>query len=110
LNEEETAALSIRSLSSLAFTLLLLSPLSADAQGLDGKLVFTLTCSTCHRKGGAGTQALAKEFGSEESILEDRTDLTADLIRETVTKGRKTMPPVRLTQDQLQAVIAYLTK
>jgi len=105
--------LSIRPLSGLAFMglmALLLFPLSAEAQGLDGKLVFTLTCSTCHRKGGAGTEALAKEFGSEESILEDRTDLTADLIRETITKGRKTMPPVRLTPDQLQAVITYLTK
>jgi mono/diheme cytochrome c family protein len=96
------------------------------AAAQQGKAVFAQWCAGCHspmRAGPirgpgsfppAGTYLLQKRYGSSEpAALEQRTDLTPDLIRAIVRQGLTIMPPTRkseVTDGELEAVIAYLTQ
>jgi mono/diheme cytochrome c family protein len=89
-----------------------------------GKMVFDQWCLGCHaRMAGmagpfgfppAGTNMLQKKYkDTVPSALEDRIDLSPDLIRVVVRQGLPIMPPLRkteVTDADLEAVIAYLTQ
>lgn len=89
---------------------------SAQAQGAAaGKQVFDHWCGACHAAGSRkpGTAALeAKYAGQEPPALEQRTDLTPDVVRLFVRKGVSIMPPFRkteITDAELNALADYLS-
>lgn len=84
-----------------------------------GKQVFDLWCGGCHKRLApddtpiAGTSSLERKYqGREPAALEDRTDLTAPLIKTMVRHGYKSMPAARKTEisdADLDALTDYLT-
>ena len=90
-----------------------------------GQEVFQARCNLCHgaydkdigpAQGApmTGTQALeAKYHGAKPALLEQRTDLTPELIRFYVRHGSGVMPFMRKTElgdADLDALVAYLTR
>ena len=85
-----------------------------------GKQVFAHWCAPCHGAGrgddGApmlpGTHALTLKYrGQKPGLLEERTDLPAELIKAFVRTGVASMPPFRKTEvsdADLEAIAAYL--
>jgi len=84
--------------------------------GPRGYVQFERDCAVCHGNGPAepGTRALqAKYHGKEPALLEERTDLAPDYIRNVVRHGVTVMPPFRKTElsdSDLDAIVAYLTR
>ena len=80
-----------------------------------GKAVFTAWCAPCHGVGPymAGTNGLrAKYKGEKPPVLEERTDLTPDLVKMFVRRGVGIMAPFRkteITNAELDALAAYLS-
>lgn len=80
-----------------------------------GKRVYAHWCAPCHaaEPGLAGTMSLeAKYEGRVPAALENRTDLTPDLIAYFVRNGVAWMPPFRPTEisdTELAALSRYLT-
>jgi mono/diheme cytochrome c family protein len=81
-----------------------------------GHQVFDKWCAPCH---GAGlgkpaTAALAFKYkGEKPALLEERTDLTPEIVKYMVRNGVYTMPASRKTEisdDDLDALAAYLSK
>jgi len=98
-------------------------PLLAAAQNdqallAQGKEQYDKWCEICHGEesgmSGGGTQALRVLYqGALPAKLEDRTNLTPELIENLVRQGRSGMPNFRYTEispAQLEAIIAYLTQ
>jgi mono/diheme cytochrome c family protein len=90
----------------------------------NGKTVFAKWCAPCHgatiTEGGLfgggplpGTAALGVKYkGQLPAVLEERTDLTPQLIRAVVRGGLFGMPITRKTEisdAELEDIIAYLT-
>jgi mono/diheme cytochrome c family protein len=82
-----------------------------------GAAVFNNWCSACHSRGRAnapGTTSLQFKYqGSVPAALEDRKDLTADLVKFFVRNGVATMPQFRKTEvsdADLTSLAAYLTQ
>jgi (+)-pinoresinol hydroxylase len=82
-----------------------------------GAAVFNNWCSACHSRGpqnAPGTTSLQNKYrGSVPAALEDRTDLTAELVKFFVRNGVATMPQFRKTElsdADVDALAAYLTK
>ena len=82
-----------------------------------GAAVFNNWCSACHSRGpqnAPGTTSLqAKYQGSVPAALEDRRDLTPDLVKFFVRNGVAMMAPLRKTEvsdADLEALAAYLTR
>jgi mono/diheme cytochrome c family protein len=85
-----------------------------------GKQVFAHWCAPCHGEGrgddGApmlpGTHALTLKYrGQKPGLLEERTDLPAELLKAFVRSGVASMPPFRkteVTDQDLEAIAAYL--
>jgi (+)-pinoresinol hydroxylase len=92
---------------------------AADAD--HGKVVFSVWCTGCHEPlpgpsyaPPAGSYVLEQHYhGRIPSALEQRTDLTATLIKSMVRNGRNMMPQTRKTEisdADLDDLIAYLTQ
>jgi mono/diheme cytochrome c family protein len=81
-----------------------------------GYLEFQNSCSVCHgpMPERPGTRALAAKYnGSKPALLEERTDLSRELIRLVVRNGITVMPQFRkteVTDADLDAIVAYLTR
>jgi mono/diheme cytochrome c family protein len=88
---------------------------SVAAQPIDGKRVFASQCAACHAPGPRmpGTAALAAKYGKDlPAALEERTDLTPDLVRQFVRHGVSVMPSFRKTEisdAELDALGRYLS-
>jgi len=87
----------------------------ATAAGLvEGKLHYAQWCAPCHAQepGLAGTLALQTKYkGERPAALEDRTDLTPEIVAYFVRNGVAWMPPFRKTEisdAELAAIGAYL--
>lgn len=86
--------------------------------GGDGKTLFEVHCGYCHLTGGMGTNLLTKQRmmagePPESGLLTNRTDLTADYVRQVVRMGKNAMPQqtkVDITDAELDAVALYLGK
>ena len=80
-----------------------------------GSAVFQKWCGPCHAAGPAhpGTQALHAKYGaSKPDALEQRRDLTPELVRYYVRHGVSVMPFFRkteITDADLDALGAYLS-
>jgi mono/diheme cytochrome c family protein len=91
-----------------------------------GREVFQERCAACHGPIPKdtigppylplmpGTQALQARYkGRVPAVLEERTDLTAELVNAIVRNGLNSMPffrPTELSADDLSALDAYLTR
>jgi (+)-pinoresinol hydroxylase len=81
-----------------------------------GYVLFQADCSVCHGTGAAkpGTRALAAKYkGARPALIDARTDLAPDYIRNIVRHGVSVMPPFRKTElsdTDLDALVAYLTR
>jgi mono/diheme cytochrome c family protein len=81
-----------------------------------GKRVFDKWCAPCHAAGDEypGTIALAALYrGSKPAALEERTDLTAPIVKQFVRQGVSVMPFFRKTEisdAELDALAAYLAR
>jgi mono/diheme cytochrome c family protein len=79
-----------------------------------GKRIFDRSCGACHAPGtrNPGTASLAAKYGKEKpAALEQREDLTPDLVSYFVRHGVSIMPPFRkteITDEELQDLGAYL--
>lgn len=88
---------------------------TGDPALAEGRALYGHWCAPCHAANPrlAGTMSLAAKYqGSVPAALEDRTDLSAPVIRHFVRNGVAWMPPFRpteLSEAQLAAVSAYLT-
>ena len=82
-----------------------------------GAAVFNNWCSACHSRGtqnAPGTASLQNKYqGSVPAALEDRRDLTPDLVKFFVRNGVAMMAPLRKTEvsdADLDALAAYLSQ
>ncbi len=81
-----------------------------------GQEVFNRNCAACHADGVkfAGTMALAAKYeGAIPAALEQRTDLTSDVVRYFVRNGVSIMPGYRksqITDKELDELALYLSK
>jgi (+)-pinoresinol hydroxylase len=81
-----------------------------------GHQVFEKWCAPCHAAGPGhpGTTAIAALYkGSKPAALEDRTDLTPQIVKQFVRKGVSVMPFFRKTEisdAELDALAAYLAR
>jgi mono/diheme cytochrome c family protein len=82
-----------------------------------GAAVFNNWCGACHGRGpmnAPGTVSLQNKYqGSLPAALEDRTDLTREIVAFYVRNGVATMPFFRKTEigdEDLAALSAYLVK
>jgi mono/diheme cytochrome c family protein len=81
-----------------------------------GHAIFDKWCAPCHGPGGdkPGTIALAALYkGSKPALLEERTDLTPELVKHFVRTGVTIMPFFRKTEisdAELDALAAYLAR
>ena len=90
----------------IAITFLLGNAGQVSAQNVQrGKEVFELWCASCHKPLGtyvspaAGTVVLERKYkGETPAALEERTDLTPDVVEFYVRKGVTFMPPFRKTE------------
>ena len=89
-----------------------------DSEDL-GKQVFDYWCGICHGlpdgASGGGTETLAALYRGTEipAQLEDRSDLTEELVVTLTRDGRNTMPNFRKTEisdSELEALVAYLVR
>lgn len=88
---------------------------STKASGSPGKQVFDRWCAACHASGPRypGTASLAVKYGKDmPAALEDREDLTPEVVAVFVRQGVSIMPPFRkteITDAELAALGAYLS-
>jgi mono/diheme cytochrome c family protein len=82
-----------------------------------GAAVFNNWCSACHSRGpqnAPGTASLQNKYqGSVPAALEDRRDLTPEVIKVFVRNGVAMMAPFRkveVSDADLDALAAYLTR
>jgi mono/diheme cytochrome c family protein len=89
---------------------------SAAAREQAGKAVFDKWCAPCHAPNPrlAGTLALQTKYeGKIPAALEQRTDLTTDMVEYYVRNGVAWMAPFRkteVTDADLADLAAYLTR
>lgn len=78
-----------------------------------GRTLFERSCAPCHdgEPGRVGTAVLARRLGRDKSVLERRTDLTADYVKRVVRSGLNAMPAFRFTElsaSEVDAIAEYL--
>lgn len=91
-------------------------PVRAPIAGAQGKQVYDHWCAPCHAPSyrASGTSALAVKYGKDQpAALEQRRDLTPEVIAYFVRHGVSIMPTFRkteITDAELAALSNYLTK
>jgi (+)-pinoresinol hydroxylase len=93
------------------------SPEQDGSPAQRGAAVFNNWCSACHSRdtrNAPGTTSLQFKYqGAVPAALEDRTDLTPELVELFVRQGVATMPFYRKTEiddAELAVLVAYLTR
>jgi mono/diheme cytochrome c family protein len=85
---------------------------AAESQAEQGREVFQKWCAPCHGTGlGKPGTSAAAAHGVKPAVLEQRTDLTPQMIETAVRKGVYFMPRFRKTEisnADLAAIVAYL--
>ncbi|WAB99250.1 cytochrome c [Pseudomonas putida] len=87
-----------------------------SASDIDGKKVYEQWCAACHAPGDAyaGTMALdARYKGTLPASLEERSDLSPEMVEYFVRNGVSIMPffrKVEISDGELDALAAYLAK
>ena len=78
-----------------------------------GKRLFDFWCLPCHEAGSghAGTQAIGRRLGFDQSVLLQRSGLTPAYVQTIVRNGFQMMPPFRpteITDTELQLLAEYV--
>ncbi len=87
-----------------------------EAKTQKGNEVFQKWCAPCHAPGPGhpGTTAIAALYkGAKPAALEERADLTPEVVKQFVRKGVSVMPFFRKTEvsdAELDALAAYLSR
>ncbi len=91
--------------------------LTSGAQAADaptGKSLFTERCGMCHQTNGMGVGLLSRRPGdTSKGLLEQRTDLSAALVKVVVRNGIINMPRIsraEVSDSQLNAIADYLSR
>ncbi|WP_256832240.1 cytochrome c [Pseudomonas sp. Pse1] len=90
--------------------------ITADAAENQGKLVYEKWCAPCHSRGEVypGTTALdARYKGAVPASLEDRSELSPELVKYFVRNGISVMPFFRKTEIndiELDSLARYLAE
>jgi cytochrome c5 len=98
-------------LASLIAALLASGAACADDAG--DKQAFAARCAKCHGESGTGTFMLGRRHGKDKAMLERRADLASEFVRHVVRNGIVSMPAitrVEVTDDELDAIVRYLTR
>lgn len=91
------------------------TPVKGDARLIAGKQIYDKWCATCHSSAPSnpGTIALAAKYeGEMPAVLEERTDLTPEVVELFVRSGISIMAPFRkteITDAQLADLSAWLS-
>lgn len=106
----------------LLATTLWAAPAMAAGNTAQGRAIFVRNCAPCHGPGignpgesqKPGTAALAAKYdGNLPALLEERRDLTRELVAFFVRNGATVMAPYRKTEisdAELAALGAYLSR
>lgn len=75
----------------------------------EGKKVFE-RCAICHGANGEGNEAMAKAYGVEiPPLYSEKVQSQEDAsLRKVIVEGKGKMTPVKLTDQQVTDLIAYL--
>ncbi len=79
----------------------------------EGNKLFHARCGYCHLAGGTGTIMLGRRLGKDRALLESRTDLTPEYIKEITRVGLNSMPPhtrIEVPDSELDLIAAYITR
>lgn len=94
-----------------AVILVVLTSLSVAQKGnpTKGKEVFS-RCAVCHGNSGEGREAIAKVYGVEMRRLGSKAVQSEDdaSLKKGIVEGKGKMPPVKLTDQELADVVAFL--
>ena len=99
-----------------AVPLVLSAAFAQDALVTQGQEVYLARCEYCHGTGRqqGGTMTLRRRYqGAVPAPLAERTNLAPEYIRAVVRTATNGMAPIRMTEvseQDLEAVIAYLTR
>lgn len=84
---------------------------AGGALAQDGKAIYSTKCEACHGEKGDGKGPLASTFSHHPGNFCDPKFWQGDVdkkISDAVTKGKDQMVPVKLKDDEIKAVIAYI--
>ncbi len=90
-----------------------LAALASAEEVLDGRALFEEKCAMCHREMGMGTGLLARRMDPAIAKLEDRQDLTVELVIAAARMGIGNMPSIprgEASDAALRAIGEYLAK
>jgi mono/diheme cytochrome c family protein len=84
------------------------------ANSPDGKALFSGRCGMCHQTNGMGVGLLARRPGdTSKGLLENRTDLSAAVVKVVVRNGIVNMPRIsrgEVSDPELISIADYLSK
>ena len=87
------------------------TPEAASTPATSGQALFESRCALCHRGSGPGVFMLERRLGKEQSILEERDNLSPEYLQAVVRNGIGSMPRFsrgELTDAELQQLIGWL--
>jgi len=84
------------------------------AEPAAGKALFTERCGMCHQTNGMGVGLLSRRPGdTSKGLLENRTDLSAAVVKVVVRNGIINMPRIsrgEVSEPELNAIADYLSR
>ena len=83
----------------------------ALAQGGGGKSMFDGKCAMCHGNDGKGNGPAASSFSPAPKDFTTPAfwqTMTRAKIKDTIENGRGSMPPIELSNSQMNAIIDYM--
>jgi mono/diheme cytochrome c family protein len=94
--------------------LFLMAGVAQAADTAAGKSLFTERCGMCHQTNGMGVGLLSRRPGdTSKGLLENRTDLSAAVVKVVVRNGIVNMPRIsraEVSDPQLAAIADYLSR
>jgi mono/diheme cytochrome c family protein len=95
-------------------TLLAAGSHAMAADAADGKALFTERCGMCHQTNGMGVGLLSRRAGdTSKGLLEQRSDLSAAVIKVVVRTGIGNMPRIargEVSEPELGQIANYLSR
>jgi mono/diheme cytochrome c family protein len=92
---------------------LLWAEISVGAEEIEGKSLYVQKCLICHGKNGDGKGSAASFLSAKPANFTGPTfwkDYDNKMISDAIENGRGEMPAFNLTQDEINAIIKYLSQ
>jgi mono/diheme cytochrome c family protein len=86
------------------------SALAAAGDAEAGKAVFSKNCKVCHGADGKGNAAIAKVMNATlpDMTSKEFQSKTDEALKKQITEGGTKMKPIKLTDQEIADVIAYV--